>query len=78
MKKDVWDKLVTKVNNIIDTSGFVLKTKYDTYKSELEYKIADTSDLVKRTDCNGKIPYIEGKIRDVSNLATKAALSCWK
>ena len=74
LKKDVWDKLVTKVNNI-DTSGYVLKTKYDTYKSELEYKIADTSGLVKRTDCNGKIPYIEGKIRDVSNLATKAALT---
>ena len=31
VKKDVYDKLVTKVN-IIDTSGFVLKTKYDTYK----------------------------------------------
>ena len=33
-KKDVYDKLVTKVNNI-DTSGFVLKTKYDTDKSQL-------------------------------------------
>ena len=29
------DKLVTKVNSI-DTSTFVLKTKYDTDKSELE------------------------------------------
>ena len=29
------DKLVTKVNSI-DTSSFVLKTKYDTDKSELE------------------------------------------
>ena len=29
VKKDVYDKLVTKVNNI-DTSDFVLKTKYDT------------------------------------------------
>ena len=28
VKKDVYDKLVTKVNNI-DISGFVLKTKYD-------------------------------------------------
>ena len=43
VKKDVYDKLVTKVNNI-DTSGFVLKTKYDTDKSELENKIPDTSD----------------------------------
>ena len=49
VKKDVYDKLVTKVNNI-DTSGFVLKTKYDTDKSELENKISDTSDLVKKTD----------------------------
>ena len=34
VKKDVYDKLVAKVNNI-DTSEFVLKTMYDTYKSEL-------------------------------------------
>ena len=33
----MYDKLVTKVNNI-DASGFVLKTKYDTDKSELEIK----------------------------------------
>ena len=31
VKKDVFDKFVTKVNNI-HTSGFVLKTKYDTDK----------------------------------------------
>ena len=31
VKKTKYDKLVAKVN-IIDTSGFVLKTKYDTYK----------------------------------------------
>ena len=37
VKKDVYDKLVTKVNNI-DTSGFVLKTKYDTVTSQLENK----------------------------------------
>ena len=48
VKKDLSNKLVTKVNNI-DTSGFVLKTKYDTDKSELENKIPDTSDtLLKR------------------------------
>ena len=45
LKKFVYDKLVTKVNNI-DTSGFVLKTKYDTDKSDLETKIPDTSGLV--------------------------------
>ena len=37
VKKDLYDKLVIKVNNI-DTGGFVLKTKYDTDKSELENK----------------------------------------
>ena len=34
VKKSVHDKLVTKVTNI-DTSDFVLKTKYDTDKREL-------------------------------------------
>ena len=34
VKKTVYDKSVAKVNNI-DTSAFVLKTKYDTNKSEL-------------------------------------------
>ena len=37
VKKAVYDKLVEKVNNI-DTSGFVLKIKNDTDKSELEKK----------------------------------------
>ena len=31
----MYDELVPKVNNI-DTSAFVLKTKYDTDKSDLE------------------------------------------
>ena len=35
VKKIVYEKLVAKVNNI-ETSGFVLKTKYDTDKSDLE------------------------------------------
>ena len=34
VKKTVYDILVAKVNNI-DTSGLVLKTKYDTDKSDL-------------------------------------------
>ena len=38
VKKIVYDKLVTKVDNI-DTTGCVLKTKYDTEKSDLEKKI---------------------------------------
>ena len=40
LKKPVYNKLVTKVNNI-DTTGFFLKTKYDTDKSELEKKISN-------------------------------------
>ena len=48
VKKADYNKLVTKVNNI-DTSGLVLKTKYDTDKSESENKIPDTSGLVKKT-----------------------------
>ena len=67
VKKDVYDKLVTKVNDI-DTSGIVLKTKCDTDRSELENKIHYISGLVKKTDYNIKITEIEGKIPDISNL----------
>ena len=74
VKKDVYDKLVTKVNNI-DTGGFVLKTKHNTDKSELENKIPDTSGLVKKTGYNTKITEIESKTPDISNLATKNALT---
>ena len=51
VKKTVHDKLVAKLNSI-DTSAFGLKTKYDTDKSEIEYKIPDTSNLIKKTDYN--------------------------
>ena len=47
IKKSVYDKLVAKVNNI-DTSDFVLKTKYNTDKAELEKKIPDVTDFVKQ------------------------------
>ena len=47
IKKTEYNKLLNKVNNI-DTSGFVLKTKYAADKLELEKKIPDTSDLVKK------------------------------
>ena len=40
VKKTEYNKLVTKVNNI-DTTGFLLKTKYDTDESDLEKKISD-------------------------------------
>ena len=74
VKKIVYDKLVAKVNNI-DTSDFVLKTKYNTDKTELENKISDTSSLVKKTNYNTKITELENKIPDISNLATKTALT---
>ena len=70
VKKAVYDKLAAKVNNI-DTSDFVLKTKYQTDKTELEKKIPDVSDFVKKT----KLTELENKIPDVSNLATKTALT---
>ena len=38
VKKDVYDKLVAKVDNI-DTSDFVLEAKYNAGKTELEKKI---------------------------------------
>ena len=50
------DKLVTKVN--IDSSGFLLKSKNNTDKMDLEEKISeadktilDTSGLVKKLQC---------------------------
>ena len=40
VKKTVFDKLVAKVNDI-NICGFVLKTKYETSKSDLENKFSD-------------------------------------
>ena len=40
LNKTVYDKLAAKVNNI-DTSGFVLKTKYDTDKWNSEKEFSD-------------------------------------
>ena len=74
VKKNVYDKFISKVNSV-DTSGFVLKTKYDTDKSELENKIADASGLVKKTYYNTKTNETEGKIPNVNNLVTKTTLN---
>ena len=46
-KKDAYNKLVAKVDNI-DTSNFVLKTNYNTKITELENEIPDNSGLVKK------------------------------
>ena len=48
IKKTVYDKIVTTGNNI-DTSDFVLKTKYQTEKTELEKKIPDISNLATKS-----------------------------
>ena len=74
LRKAIYDKLVAKVNNI-DTSGFVLKTKYDADKSELEKKFPDASKLIKKTDYSAKISEIENKIPSNSGLATNATLT---
>ena len=58
LKKTVYDKLVAKVNNI-DTSNFVLKTKYQTDKTVLEKKIPDVTDFAKKT----KLPELKKKVR---------------
>ena len=48
VKKTVYDALAAKVINI-DTSAFVLKTKYQTEKTELEKKFPKVIDFVKKT-----------------------------
>ena len=70
LKKTVFDKLVAKVDNI-DTTDFVLKTKYQTDKTDLENKLPNMTDFVKKI----KLTQLENKIPDISNLATKTALT---
>ena len=57
--------------NTNDTNDFVLKTKYNTDKTELEKKIPNVTDFVKKA----KLTELENKIPDISNLATKTALT---
>ena len=47
LKKTVYDKLVAKVDNI-DTSDFVLKTMYNNDKTELEKKIPNMTNFLKK------------------------------
>ena len=65
---------MAKVDNI-DTNDFVLKTKYNTGKTQLENKIPDTSGFVKKTNYNTKITELENKIPDICNLATKKCIN---
>ena len=65
------DKLDANVNNI-DTSGFVSKTKYDTYKADLEKKITNISEFVKKKQITtSALTADENKIPDVSTLVKK-------
>ena len=50
LKNTVYDKLTAKINNV-HTSGFILKTKYDTDKS------------MKISDADKKIPNISGLVK---------------
>ena len=61
VKKTVYDILVANVNNI-DTSDFVLKTKYQTDKTELGNKTPNVTDFFKKA----KLNELENKIPDVS------------
>ena len=61
---------MAKVDNI-DTSDFVLKTKYNNDKTELKNNILDVTDFVKKI----KLTKLENKIPDISNLATKTGLT---
>ena len=70
VKKSTYDELVVKVDDI-DTSDFVLKTKYNTGKAELKTEIPNVIDFVKKV----KIAELENKIPDLSNFATKTALT---
>ena len=74
IKKNVYDELVAKVNSI-DISWLVLKTKYDTDKSDIEHKIPHISGLAKKTDYKSRITEIESKIPSINSLATNAALT---
>ena len=69
-KKTVYDKLAATVNNI-DTSDFILKTKYQTGKTDLENKIPNLTEFVKKT----KLTKLKNNIPDVSSLATMTALT---
>ena len=81
VKKTEHISLKTKVDSI-DTTNFVLKTKYEKDGSyfedkisKIDKKIPDVSDLIKKTDFNVKVTEIVGKIPSLSGLATNSALT---
>ena len=72
------DKLVPVATNLSKLSNVVkndVVKKADYGKLVTKVDNIDASSLVKKTDYNTKIAEIEGKIPDISNLATKTALT---
>ena len=69
VKNTVYNKLVAKVDNI-DTSDFVLKTKYNTDKTKLESKIPNISNLATKT----ALTTVENKISSIRDLVKKNRL----
>ena len=59
----MYDRLAANV----DTTVFVLKTKYQTDKTELTDKIPDVSSLARKATLNA----VENKIPDLSSLVKK-------
>ena len=81
VKKIEYNTLEVKVDNI-DTTNFVLKTKYEKDGSDFEDKISKidkkipgVSGFVKKTDFSAKVAEIKGKIPSISGLATNSALT---
>ena len=88
LKKTEYNSLKAKVDSI-DSTNFVLKTKYEKDGTDFEDKISkidkkipDVSGLLqasifnsKITEIENKIKTAEGKIPDISGLATKASVN---
>ena len=63
---------LSKLSDVVK-NDVVRKTEYDKLVSKVDN--IDTSNFVLKTDYNNKITGVEGKIPDISNLATKTALT---
>ena len=76
VKKTVNDKLVTKVDNI-DTTKFVLKTTYDTDKSDAEKRAKLAIGLLKNDPpaTKSELAAVENKIPDANSLVKKTDLN---
>ena len=83
LKKTAYDKLVAKVNSIVtsafllktkyeilDASGIVRKTDYNTKITEIERKIPNISSLAT----NAALTAVENKIPNISSLVKKSRL----